>query len=81
MACLASTWISCVEIVSCYNPPAFCHGLALAQQAVIEVQVLDWCFEYIHLSEEELEQNQSRNGKAEQRPEVLNECWMLYIEP
>lgn len=40
MACLASTWISCVEIVSCYKSPAFCHVLALAQQAVMEVQSL-----------------------------------------
>lgn len=74
MACLALMWISCVEIVSCYKPPAFCHDLALAQQDVIEVQVLGCSFEYIYLSEEELEQNQSRNGKAEQRPEFLHEC-------
>lgn len=66
---------------NCFLLQTFCHGLALAQQAVIEIQILAWCFEYIYLSEKELEQNHSRNGKAEQRPEFLNECWMLYIEP
>lgn len=74
MACLASEWISCVEMVSCYKPPAFCHVLASAQQAVSEVQVLACNFEYIYLPEEELKQNQSTNGKAEQRPELLHGC-------
>lgn len=73
MVCLASTWISSLEFVSCYKPPPFCHGLALAQRAVIEVQALGCSFEYIYLSEEGLKQNQSTNGKAEQRPELLNE--------
>lgn len=61
------------------QPPAFCHGLALAQHAVIEVQVLACSFEYIYLSEQELEQNQSRNGKAEQRPEFLHEYSTLNL--
>lgn len=82
MACLASVWISCVEIVSCYKSPAFCHVLALAQQAVIEVQFLGCSFEHLYLPEEELEQNQSRNGKAEQRPEFFMdaECSALHLE-
>lgn len=42
-------WLSCVEIVCCYKPPAFCHGLALAQQAVIEIQVLGCSLEYIYM--------------------------------